>query len=284
MDGRFRRGSMEDWRIKVQAKPGSILAARGLGRAIVNSIGLERMERSAVDGLLAELRELRARFQRDEQLAEYMVMALANAAEEAVDRSIEERNRGLLAELRSVMGSVEWAECNVSGCEVLVLGAQYLGLLAQRRYGEADRQLEEMTGIAFGGTSSQKLEWLIAVRHGFWVFHEQEEWRRCGEQIELVRDFRRRHPGDDYEAPHAQLAMLLVAFEAAERRGERDGADGFFEEACSLGGVGEDHYGHVERIHNALTRGGLSEAGRGFVLAERMAAFWRLESECGPVQ
>jgi hypothetical protein len=45
------------------------------------------------------------------------------------------------------------------------------------------------------------------------------------------------------------LAMLLGAFEEAERRGDTALADAGFAGACSRGCVAKDHYGHVEREH-----------------------------------
>jgi hypothetical protein len=268
--------SIDQWREKVRARPVSVRAARGLARAIVIAIDPESKDSSGIDALLAEIRRLRLTFGADEEIAQSHAMALANAAEEAVSEEILERNGCLLDELRTVTASVEWKEYGVSGFNITIMAAQYLGLLAQARYEEASRQLVEMSSEAFGGTHRERLEWLIAVRHGFWTLLWQREFSRVNDQIELVRDFRRRHPGDDYEAPHALLAMLLGAFEEAERRSDTVLADARFEEACSLGCVAMDHYGHVERLHRDLSHGQLSDPARGFLLAERLASIWQL--------
>ncbi len=66
--------------------------------------------------------------------------------------------------------------------------------------------------------------------------------------------------------------MLLAAFEEAERRGHHALADIRFEEACHLGSVATDHYGHVERLRRDLSLRGLSEPARGLLLAERLAS------------
>ena len=276
--GNFERGSVDQWLEKVRARPESVRAARGLARAIVNTIDTESKDSSEIDALLAEIRRLRLTFGTDEEIAHSHAMALSNAAEEAVSEEILERNRSLLDELRTVTASLEWKEYSVSGFNIVIMAAQYLGLLGQARYDDANRQLVEMSGEAFGGTHRERLEWLIAVRHGFWTLLSQRELSRVNDQIELVRDFRRRHPGDDYEAPHALLAMLLGDFEEAERRGDIALADARFEEACSLGCVAKDHYGHVERLHRDLSQRRLSEPARGFLLAERLASIWQLTS------
>lgn len=276
--GNFERGSVDQWRDKIRARPASVRAARGLARAIVNTIDPDSKDPSGIDALLAEIRRLRQTFCADEEIAHSHAMALANAAEEAVSEEILERNGCLLAELRIVTASVEWKEWSVSGFDITIMAAQYLGLLAQARYAEASRQLAEMSTEAFGGTRRERLEWLIAVRHGFWALLSQREFSRVSDQIELVREFRRLHPGDDYEAPHALLAMLLGAFEEAERSGDTGLADARFEEACSLGCVAKDHYGHVERLHRDLSHNRLSEPARGFILAERLASIWQLTS------
>lgn len=52
--GNFERGSVDQWREKIRARPGSVLAARGLARAIVNTIDPERKDPTAVEGLLGE--------------------------------------------------------------------------------------------------------------------------------------------------------------------------------------------------------------------------------------
>jgi hypothetical protein len=181
-----------------------------------------------------------------------------------------------LDELRTVTASVEWNEYNISGFNITIMAAQYLGLLTQTRYEEANSQLIQMSSEAFGGTQRERLEWLIAVRHGFWTLLKQREFSRVDDQIELVRDFQRRHPGDDREAPHALLAMLLGAFEEAERRADIALADARFEEACSLGSMTKDHYGHVARLHRDLSYRRLAEPARAFLLAERLASIWHL--------
>ncbi len=283
MQGNFERGSVDQWREKVRARPASVLAARGLARAIVNTIGADSKDPSGINALLAEIRRLHLTFGADEEIAHSYAMALTNAAEEAVSEEILERNGCLLDELRTMTASVEWKEYSVRGFNLMIMAAQYLGLLAQARYDEASSQLVEMSSEAFGGTHRERLEWLVAVRHGFWTLLSQREFSRVNEQIELVRDFRRRHPGDDSEAPHALLAMLLGAFKAAELRGDTALADAWFEEACSLGCVAMDHYGHVERLHRDLSHCRLSEPARGFVLAERLASIWQLtRSESRP--
>jgi hypothetical protein len=274
--GNFERGSVDQWREKVRARPGSVLAARGLARAIVNTIDPQSKDPSGIDTLLAEVRQLRLTFGTDEEIAHSHAMALANAAAEAVSEEIPERNNRLLDELRTVNTSVDWTEYSITGFNITIMAAQYLGLLGQARYDEARRQLVEMSSEAFGGTHRERLEWLIAVRHGFWRLLSQRELSRINDQIELVREFRRWHPGDNYEAPHALLAMLLGAFEDAERTGDTALADARFEEACSLGCVAKDHYGHVGRIHRELSHRRLSEPARGFVLAERLASIWQL--------
>ena len=277
MQGNFERGSVDQCREKVRVRPASVRAARGLARAIANTIDPESKDSGGIDALLVEIRRLRLNFGTDEEIAHSHVMALANAAEEGVSVEILERNGRLLDELRTVTGSVEWKEFGVSGFNITIMAAQYLGLLAQARYDEAGRQLVEMSSEAYGsGTHRERLEWLIAVRHGFWTLMSQREFSRVNDQIELVRDFRRRHPGDDYEAPHALLAMLLGAFEEAERRGDTALADARFEEACSLGSVAKDHYGHVECLHRDLSHRRLSEPARGLLLAERLASSWQL--------
>jgi predicted RNA-binding protein YlqC (UPF0109 family) len=279
----FERGSIDDWREKVRKRPGSILAARGLARAIVNTVDPQRATASEIDALLAEVRKLRLRFAEDEEIAHSHAMALANSAEDAISEKILVRNGRLLDELRTVVSSVEWNDYSVIGFSITIMAAQYVGLLKQARYDDATRQLDEMSSVAFGGSHLERLEWLIAVRNGFWVLLSQGESRRVNDQIGLMRDFRRRHPGDDYEAPHALLAMLLGAFEHAELRGDTALADARFEEACSLGGVADDHYGHVARLHHCLSHGMLSEPARGFVLAERLASIWKiLSSESRP--
>ena len=279
MHGKFERGSIDEWRERVQARPGSVRAARGLARAIVNAVDPGTQDRRGIDALLAEIRRLRLTFGADEEIAHSNAMALANAAAEAVSEEILARNACLLDELRIVMASAQWKEYSVRGFDITIMAAQYLGLLAQARYDEASRQLVEMSNAAFRGTHSERLEWLIAVRYGLWTLLGQREFSRVDDQIELVRDFRRRHPGDDYEAPHALLAMLLRSFEEAERRGEIALANVRFEEACSLGSVAKDHYGHVRRLHRDLSHRNLSEPARGFLLAERLASIWQLPSD-----
>jgi len=69
-----------------------------------------------------------------------------------------------------------------------------------------------------------------------------------------------------------------VAFEEAERSGNTALADARFEEACSLGCVAKDHYGHVERLHPDLSHSKLSEPARAFILAERLASIWPMIS------
>ena len=73
---------------------------------------------------------------------------------------------------------------------------------------------------AFGGTRCERIEWHIAIRHGFWTLLEQGESGHADGQIELVRNFRRRHSGDDREVPRSLLAMLLGALEDAEPRSD----------------------------------------------------------------
>jgi hypothetical protein len=158
------------------------------------------------------------------------------------------------------------------------MAEQYLGLLPQARYDEAGSQLGEMSSKAFGGSDCERIEWLIAVRHGFWTLLSQREFNRVNDQIELVREFRRRRPGDDYGAPDALLAMLLGSFELAELNGDTALADARFEEACSLGGVAKDHYGHVARLYRVLSHRRLSEPAWAFLLAERLASVWQLDS------
>jgi hypothetical protein len=275
----FEGGSIDQWREKVRADPSSIMAARGLAKAIVNVMDAETQVPIVVDSLLAESRRLHQTFGTDEEIACSHAMALANAAKEAVSAEILERNARLLEELRALTASIAWNEFSVDGIDMTIMAAQYLGLLAQKRYDDAGRQLAEMSSEAYGGTQHQRLEWLIAVRHGFWVLLTQREFGRVNEQIELVRDFRERHPGDDYEAPHALLAMLLGAFEEAERSGDTALANVRFDEACTLGSVARDDYGHVERLNRDLSHGRLSEPARGFLLAERLASIWRLPSD-----
>jgi hypothetical protein len=181
-----------------------------------------------------------------------------------------------LQEVRGTLEAIDWRECDPTGYDVAIMANQYLGLLQQRRYQEADAQLGEMSGRAFSGSHKQRLEWLIAARSGFWVLLEQRDWERIEGRIELVRGFRRIHPGDDYEAPHALVAMLLPAFEAAEGCGYTALADRYFEEACSLGGVAQDHYGHIKRIHDELSKGNLGGIGRSDLRALRLAQVWAL--------
>lgn len=266
----FEDLSVDQWKERFRGKP-SLGRARGLARAIVNTIG-DVDDPAEKDGLLAELRGLRRTFGSDENLAKSHGMALANAALEADSDEILERNRRLLDELRTVT----WEHYSGSGFDVTIMAAQYLGLLKQARYEEASAQLAEMADLAFGGSPRERLEWLIAVRHGFWILLEQQEFSRVNDQIELVREFQRRHPGDDYEAPHALLAMLLGDFEAAERRGDTALADRRFEEACSLGSRAKDWYGHVERLYRELSSERLAEPTRGHALARRLAATWQL--------
>lgn len=54
---------------KVRAKPGSVRAARGLTRAIVNIIDPEGKDPIWIEELLAKLRRLRLTFGADEELA-----------------------------------------------------------------------------------------------------------------------------------------------------------------------------------------------------------------------
>jgi hypothetical protein len=90
--GNFERGSVDQWREKVGARPASVRAARGLARAIVKAIEPEGKDPSGIDALLAEIRRLRLTFDTDEEIAHSHAMALANAAEEAVSEEILERN------------------------------------------------------------------------------------------------------------------------------------------------------------------------------------------------
>jgi hypothetical protein len=227
------RTSLDEARKAALEHPHDILAARRLVEAISEAI-TDRDSPTTVDELLEEIRTLRRLFGSDEALAFIHAMMLANAAREAVTTDVFDRNARLLDELSEVNAALEWQEYSITGFDVLIMGAQYLGLLRQKRYDEAVDQLVEMSKQAFGGTQSQRLEWLIAVRHGFWILVEQKEFDRIEGQIELVRDFRRRHPGDDHEAPHALVAMLLASFESAERRGDTALADKRFEEAYLL--------------------------------------------------
>ena len=164
MHGNFEHDPVDEWRDKVRARPESVVAARGLARAIVNTIEPTHNDPNGVDALLSEIRRLCGTFGADEELAHSFAMALANAAKEATSAETLERNRGLLNELRKVAESVRWKDYNVSGFAMTIMAAQYLGLLAQARYDEARRQLAEMSSDAMGGTQRERLEWLIAVR------------------------------------------------------------------------------------------------------------------------
>jgi hypothetical protein len=197
-------------------------------------------------------------------------MALANASAEAITDAIMERNRQYLAELRTAVSSVDWKDWDISGFDIYILGSLYLGLLKRQRYEDAHSQLAEMSKLAFGGTASERLEWLIAVRHGFWIIRDQRRFDRLDTQLELVRDFRRCHPGDYHEAPHALLAMLLGAFESAERRIDYHVADLRFDEACSLIPPARDWYGHVQRLERELVNGQWPDPVRAVGFAKRL--------------
>jgi hypothetical protein len=68
--------------------------------------------------------------------------------------------------------------------------------------------------------------------------------------------------------------MLLRAFEALEGFGATMLADRYFDEACSLGGVAGDDYGHIKRIHLALSKGHLADMGKSEARAQRLAQIW----------
>ena len=74
------------------------------------------------------------------------------------------------------------------------------------------------------------------------------------------------------------LLVQQADFEETERSGDTVLADARFEEACSLGRLAKDHYGHVERLHRELSHCRLCEPSRGFVLAQRLASIWQLTS------
>jgi hypothetical protein len=220
---------------------------------------------------LDEIREFRRAVPHDRNLAKSHLMALTNSCEEAVTDAIIRRNQRYLTEFRGVVSSFNAVDLDVSGYDINILASIYLGLLRQQRYEEATEQLAEMAGLAQDGTSMERLEWLIAIRHGFWILRDNGRSDRFDEHIEQVRVFRRRHPEDEYEAPDALLAMLLGAFEFAELRREFRIADEYFEEACSLVPPARDCYGHVSRLERQLWSKKWPDPDRAAVFSERLS-------------
>jgi hypothetical protein len=255
----------ERWR----AQPNKLSAPRSLARAIANACD-ESNTFEENDVLLGELRSLREAFPHDACVADMLGMSLANSAREATSGGIIERNSAFLSELQTLR--LEGA-CY----RLFVMGTQYLGLLRQKCYEEAEVQLSEMAVIAATGTNREQLEWLIAIRHGFWIFQEQGELSKADDAIERIRGFTREFSERDNEAPGALLAMLLGSFEAAERRGDFNTADARFEEACLLARTARDDYGHVSRLHAMLSSGQLGTKDRAGDFAKRLERGWPRE-------
>lgn len=172
-----------------RSAPRRQVRARILARAIANTLDAATMDEAERDALLNEIRALRRSYPADRKLAQLHAMTLANDSEEAVSSAIMDRNRQNLAELRTIVANADWKDIDISGYDLYILASIYLGLLQQQRYEEADIQIKYMAGLAFGGTAHERLEWLIAVRHGFWILCDQGQFERLESQIERAREF-----------------------------------------------------------------------------------------------
>src|SRR5258706_10309490 len=131
------RTSLDEARKAALEQPHDILAARRLAEAISDAV-TDWDSPTTVDAWLEEIRTLRRSFGSDEALAFVHAMLLTNAARKAVTTDVFDRNALLLGELGAVNAAVEWQEYSISGFEVNMMGAQYLGLLQQKRYEEPD--------------------------------------------------------------------------------------------------------------------------------------------------
>lgn len=275
--------TIDQLRAAVGAEPGNPYLAERLA-ALTNNELLWASTKEA-NQLLDEIRSIQRRFPVDEYIASSLAMAITNCA---ADASTEEQfvcNELLLSELNSLVDSIQWNEHDPQGYALTILGSQYLGLLGRREYQRAEDQMDAITIAALDGSHDARLSWLIALRHGFWVLRDHGDFDRIESQLAVVRAFRRDYPGDDYEAPHALLAMLLGTFEVAERTGKFTLADERFDEACALGPDARDDYGHVERIYALLVAGEFGCTARAVSQAVQLDASWLdygLRTRIGP--
>lgn len=265
--------TLDQLREAVRADPENPYLGHRLALAINREI-FPSEPASIADALLDEMRALRQRFPEHEGIARNHLMALSNSASVALSDEIMERNERLLVEVRDVLSTAVGQKSYCEDIDLTILGYQYLGLLEQRRHNEAEDLLASLDTRVGSGSHSERLSWFFAVRGGFWILRGQRQVERMERQIEIVRQFRRRYPDDDYEAPACLLAMLLGSFEFAEKEENLPSADRWFDEACNLAVVASDSYGHAERLYRLLVKGELGRTTRAASLAARLDACW----------